>query len=72
MTEWHSIETAPKDGTEILVTDGKEVCPCFYSISDNPDYDSFVRSSGSEPIDCVAPNLDPTHWMPMPKPPKID
>jgi hypothetical protein len=78
MTEWQPIKTAPIDGTEILVTDGETVSTCFYFISDNPDYASFVRSSGGELIDISVStywNLlfkNPTHWMPMPTPPKVE
>ena len=55
---WQPIETAPKDGTEILVVepDG-EMYVAFWNI-----YESLWFYG----VDlCV-----PTHWMPLPQPPQ--
>lgn len=58
--EWRPIETAPKDGTEILTwSPGRSrlralICPCAW----HPD-------AGF----CVDELRSPTHWMPLPVPP---
>lgn len=68
MIEWQPIETAPKDGTEILafdpVADKCDVCymqrsRIWSTQSDGeygPDDDEFQATRA-------------THWMPLPKPP---
>jgi hypothetical protein len=78
--QWQPIETAPKDGTQILSYHNREI---LYSNGerkkfewiqivrwaevmqwDNPEdeYDWLTGSNFDEPT-------DPTHWMPLPKPP---
>jgi hypothetical protein len=61
---WQKIETAPKDGTPILVYDkdwfdfmGHQIV--VYWLED------FGWRSG-----CDQCPDDPTHWMPLPEPPK--
>lgn len=66
--KWQPIETAPKDGTWILVTgwDGglpnpkRYYCTCRF----DKDWGSFLESS-----DYVACD-DFTHWMPLPDSPE--
>lgn len=66
--KWQPIETAPKDGTWILVTgwDGgypnqkRYYCTCRY----DKDYDSFCESSDYHWL------KDFTHWMPLPDSPE--
>lgn len=70
MTEWMDISTAPKDGTEILVYEkyetrfGSNEYDYYIQIAYWGNYgwriDAFTPPSGS----------DPTHWMPLPEPPK--
>ena len=69
MTEWQPIETAPRDGTCILLG-------CF--TVENPNYqvtafwnpDFFLGSPWDSP-DGTAWAADYfTHWMPLPEPPK--
>lgn len=61
MTEWQPIETAPKDGTDIFVAGGKfKPMVAFWF------RDGWVNVWTFE--DRTAPN--PTHWMPLPEPPK--
>lgn len=57
---WQPIETAPKDGTEVVVVDF--------------DGDRFIASStdGKNWYDCAYPVYCPTHWMPLPAPPMAD
>ena len=66
MTEWQPIETAPKDGTtHILVLDDGWFCISAW-------WDDSERNEGGQ---CWKSSqwhswLTPTHWMPLPEPPK--
>lgn len=61
MTTWQPIETAPKDGTSILLADnygGMQICW----------WDSY---DWRHDLDDVCSTFDdPTHWMPLPPSPK--
>lgn len=75
MSKWQSIETAPTDGTavdlwvvdhiaglewrepEAVFRDG-----CWWTLSDEGEMES-VGFAGIQ---------EPSHWMPVPKPPKSD
>jgi len=84
MSEWQPIETAPKDGTTVLLgyynRSGKwrTVRGCWYS-------DAQIAEDWEEPHDGEAGwyetaenaddtpncwNCSPTHWMPLPTPPE--
>ena len=61
MGEWQDISTAPKDGTNILLTDGKSImhsywCGDKYGWRDV--YEGYHRLA------------EPTHWTPEPTFPK--
>ena len=63
--EWLPIETAPKDGTSILAYTGDGytyplVCACAF------DDGLWWPDTWESPDD----PLHPTHWMPLPPPPK--
>ena len=71
---WQPIETAPRDGTEFLMTNGVNVSSGQWFAGDNGtcDYDGAPNcdekeagwmdwSGGMQP--------DPTHWQPLPPPP---
>lgn len=62
--EWQPIETAPKDGTEIIIycTDTK---PCMGAFVADMGWCAPARFPGSW-IDLPD---HPTHWMPLPPPP---
>lgn len=55
---WRPIETAPMDGTNILVTDGEITQLGWHDEFDEPDdpWCGYIKR--------------PTHWMPLPDPPK--
>ena len=57
-TEWQPIETAPKDGKTIIII--VEYGYVYTGIFDNDGYCQDLAGAG----------LDPTHWMPLPQPPK--
>lgn len=59
--EWQLIETAPKDGTVVLLFYG-EVFAGFYDSNFISGYEWRVHID-----ECCAGN--PTHWMPLPEPP---
>jgi len=58
MTEWQDISTAPKDGTNLLVTDGETTALGWHDEFDEPEepWCGWIKW--------------PTHWMPLPAPPK--
>jgi len=74
--EWQPIETAPKDGTVILLWDPSGETPwvvAMWSADDRPfvnEFGPFVWLVGANPrySERIAENV-PTHWMPMPEPP---
>lgn len=77
MSEWLPIESAPKDGSRVLVygqwagetnglQDGKDVYVAEFS--GRSDYHDFWWSCVG--TDGYAAWVKPTHWMPLPAPPK--
>lgn len=74
MTEWQPIETAPKDGTPILLA-RKEYIDiglwdhthiCRQGAAPGSWMSGFDGSGPDGPED----DYWPTHWMPLPQPPK--
>lgn len=76
--QWQSIETAPKDGTQVRLwrpeieeeTIGSFRVDEGYSGDENPGwfdntYDDYSCGYASTP-------LSPTHWMPLPEAPKLE
>jgi hypothetical protein len=66
---WQPIETAPKDGTTILVWRWGRVAltkwdPDGYVKNKRPYWADFVMGKTR------AQNTPPTHWMPLPDPPE--
>jgi hypothetical protein len=59
MNEWQPIETAPKDGSEILTFGSIGIMVVFWR-------DGFWR----EKANFLGLRNPPTHWMPLPNPPK--
>jgi len=70
-TEWQSIETAPKDGTEIIL--------CYYWNADQSlkfiksthwsDNDKNWKTFSEFFISNIEQHFTVTHWMPLPNPP---
>jgi len=71
--EWQPIETAPKDGTRVLLAGGKMFCEaldCYVMspLSAQWDVDIWLVA-GTEGGYVCADVQEPTHWMPLPLPP---
>lgn len=81
MADWQLIETAPKDGTRVLVFVPGELMTGAY-----PNYDRGVLSARFEPeigqwvvggelwhdeALHLSDRHQPTHWMPTPRPPSL-
>jgi hypothetical protein len=62
---WRPIETAPMDGTEILGWCGDYVDICY--MVDHYSYGEVWRTAKCEDFGGYE---TPTHWMPLPDPPK--
>lgn len=60
--EWQPIETAPKDGTEVLLCG-----PLRDGSGHYRDVSRFYMIRW--PVEWMANCLPPTHWMPLPPPP---
>ena len=66
--EWQPIKTAPKDGTDILVMTG-ETMHVVRWINIHGDFDYWaVDDNKHGPF--TLRGKAPTHWMPLPEPPK--
>ena len=70
MSEWQPIETAPKDGTTILVNDTTGTCPWAAA-----RYSAFHEWSGwaydDDILQDACPNgPQPTHWFDVPEAPQ--
>lgn len=71
MSEWQPIETAPKDGTEVLLffvsdvpwqASSKGICIGFWGDDGSNAWYAFESDSNALG--------NPTHWMPLPPPPE--
>lgn len=72
MSDWQPIETAPKDGNEILVfyqTRKKVVIAYWEPQSYNKKPRPYWAAIGSHWIESDR-KYPPTHWMPLPAPPE--
>ncbi len=77
-SEWQPIETAPKNGTEILITDGVDIWTAVYLKSNIQNYSPFfAKSSDNLTLNVGAywesePDYiyKPTHWRPLPEAPE--
>jgi hypothetical protein len=75
--EWQPIETAPKDGSEILVKIDSEVVVAFYSPRPvcmlgpvHGGHPPGWATGRSNTTDYNLPLDTPTHWMTLPPPPE--
>jgi hypothetical protein len=63
MSGWQPIETAPKDGTHVIIFDPSDSRP-REAVFDTC-YGQWV-----DPIEAYD-EYSPTHWMPLPAPPEV-
>lgn len=71
MTDWQPIESAPRDWTDVILYDPNEddgtgscgVMKGWYSMKDG-GFDCWMS------YESTSGNISPTHWMPLPEPPK--
>lgn len=75
MSEWRLIEIAPKDGTDVLlyVPEVRRIMAASYKASITTGYFDngswhLCETGGYAEDDEIYPT--PTHWMPLPEPPK--
>ena len=69
--KWQPIETAPKDGTRILIWDGYM---CLATWSDCCNHGQFETAPGWQIFQCEdswhsVAAYNPTYWQPLPEPP---
>jgi hypothetical protein len=74
VSQWQPIETAPKDGTPILILYKGHAIEALWECVDSGDWES-----GQQPVYWWSSELnyledgdEPTHWMPLPTPPIAD
>lgn len=69
MSEWRPIETAPKDGTWVLVCgNGWDVQMAWFALNRRINKAYWKNSLEWDDYDLA--DKHPTHWMPLPEPPK--
>ena len=67
--EWQPIETAPKDGTKILIWGRGGARVVRWSLG---PYNRKTRRYDEDWADGGMFGFEPTHWQPLPAPPKQD
>ena len=71
--EWRPIETAPKDGTWVLLGSNGTDSSSGTWVTQGYFYDEGWRGETTDdgaPGYCVLHDSQPTHWLPLPTPPK--
>lgn len=76
---WQPIETAPKDGTKVLIVDESGNMDVAIYIEEWRERQEFVRSAKDGNVYRTVREdlgwwdsdycIGPTHWMPLPEPP---
>jgi hypothetical protein len=67
MSEWKTIDSAPVDGTAVIVYSGGVVGEARV-----PEYGGGWYWAGMDPTDYGAEPTFPSRWMPLPEPPQPD
>lgn len=77
MSEWQPIETAPKNGTHLLLFFPHEntievgYWDCYYAETGR-GYEGCSAWCCSEYQPAAMAFDEPTHWMPLPEPPELE
>lgn len=78
MSEWQPIETAPKDGGDLLLWQPGAECSIVVGRWQSfTDADTGEQSSWWAPADSLISDVcgsleDVSHWMPLPSPPQTE
>jgi hypothetical protein len=64
--DWQDISTAPRDGTDVLIGLGDTIAIGFYCPENDPRLPPGWIWAGED----LWFRCEPTHWMPLPAPPK--
>lgn len=64
MSDWQPIETAPKDGTRVLVH-----VPPYGPFTAHNRFHSFLEARDRWHVAGLLNDAQPTHWQPLPAPP---
>jgi hypothetical protein len=68
MSDWQPIETAPKDGSAILLWPGAKI----WTDQMTPAIGWYARGFGWTCSSAGASGDIATHWMPLPEPPRVE
>lgn len=75
MSDWQPIETAPRDGTYVLLYNGEPMwagcyeCAAWFGEGETACWWSAGGPNGGLEVSYVKDG-DLTHWMPLPEPPQ--
>lgn len=75
MTDWQPIESAPKDGTIILIAKGRYVFAAYWSqcpmaTGGSAEYPWVFLDETNGVNGYIGDENGPSHWQPLPKPPE--
>jgi hypothetical protein len=70
--QWQPIETAPKDGTDVMVWDGEVRTLSTWGKTAHVPIYGWLQIAWADPEDADLMYPQPTHWMPLPSAQKID
>jgi hypothetical protein len=66
-SNWQPIETAPEDGSCLLAINTDE--GYIFGVLERDTRGNWIHEG--EPTFCHSDYFEPTHWMPLPEPPKV-
>lgn len=77
MMKWQTMETAPKDGTRILVHSNEFYHDSEMAVVYWKELKTYHGIYGNWEVTCFGGHdaeseVEPTHWMPLPEPPDTE